>query len=143
MRTKQVRPAKLAFEIEIYISRQNDPVTKRDYIDFDFNTVKVFESFKYKLNVIEKIDLEKKEISFLIEGLSAPLLSLPEPGPAKYRYRLFDFKNTEYTLKLTKKGLEKNIYKFKVTQSRILFTRQPSKKFVNVFPKSKPEISVS
>lgn len=143
MRTKQVRPKKLAFEVEIYISRQNDPITNRDYIDFDFYTVKIFENFKYTLNVIENIDIENKVISFLIEGLSAPLLSLPASGPAKFRYRFFDFKNIEYTLKLTKKGLEKNIYKFKVTPSRILFTRQPSKKFVNVFPKSKSDISVS
>ncbi len=55
MRTKQVRPAKLDYEYELYISKDHDDIKKKDFILFDFKTKKVFENFTYE---IHSIDLE-------------------------------------------------------------------------------------
>ncbi|MEO6695878.1 MAG: hypothetical protein ABIY50_06835, partial [Ignavibacteria bacterium] len=60
MRTKQVRPEKLDYEYELYISKDHDETVKKDYILFDFRTKKVFENFAYEINVLSLIDLEKK-----------------------------------------------------------------------------------
>jgi len=132
MRTKQVRPEPKEFEYELYISKESDTITGKDYVLFDFRTTKIFEYFIYKINVFEKIAAEKKEINFRVEGLSAPKISLSNPGYANYQYRLYDFKNSEYDLKLTKPGIEKNNFKLKITKSGIKITKQPSNRFIKI-----------
>ena len=102
MRTKQVRPEKTEYEFELRISRKFNELNNKEYILFDFRTVKIFENFIYKINIEPKIDIEKKEIEFNIEGLSAPLISLSNNGVAGYQYKLNEFSNAEYTLKLIK-----------------------------------------
>ncbi|MEO8447918.1 MAG: hypothetical protein ABI528_10505 [bacterium] len=52
MRTRAVRPDKLEFEYELYISKGHDEVLKKDFILFDFRTKKIFENFPYPINVI-------------------------------------------------------------------------------------------
>jgi hypothetical protein len=133
MRTKQVRPAKLEFEYELYISREQDPILKKDYVLFDFRTKKVFENFAYKINVIPKINLENKEICFDVEGLSAPRLDISQAGNAQYIYKLFDFKNSDYDLKLTKYNKNKTFFKIKIGPKSVKITRQPRKKFIQLF----------
>ncbi|HAY34861.1 MAG TPA: hypothetical protein DCY06_12085, partial [Bacteroidetes bacterium] len=71
MRTKQVRPDKLEFEYELFISRELDKTIEKEFIQFDFRTKKVFEYFLYKINVETGIDPAKSELKFNIEGLSA------------------------------------------------------------------------
>jgi hypothetical protein len=132
MRTKQVRPEKKEFEYELYISKQFDGISKKDYVLFDFRTTKIFEYFVYKINVFEKINLEKKEINFRVEGLSAPKISLSNPGYANFQYRLYEFKNADYELKLTKPGIEKNNYKLKISKGNIKILKQPSNKFIKI-----------
>ncbi len=132
MRTKQVRPERKEFEYELHISREFDKITKKDYILFDFRTTKIFEYFVYTINVFEKINLEKKEINFRVEGLSAPRISLSNPGYANYKYKLYEFKNSDYDLKLTKPGIEKNIYKIKITKNNIKILKQPSNRFIKI-----------
>lgn len=132
MRTKQVRPEPKEFEYELYISRQFDRVAQKEFISFEFKTTKLFESFTYKINVNEKIDLEKKEIAFNIEGLSAPTVSLSQSGNAIYFYKLYNYKNTEYSLKLTKNNKNKTLYRLKVTSKNILLSKKPSKNFVKI-----------
>jgi hypothetical protein len=132
MRTKQVRPEPKEFEYELYISKESDAIKGKDYVLFDFRTTKIFEYFIYKINVFEKIAAEKKEINFRVEGLSAPKISLSNPGYANYQYRLYDFKNSEYDLKLTKPGIEKNNFKLKITKSGIKITKQPSNRFIKI-----------
>lgn len=132
MRTKQVRPERKEFEYELHISKQFDRISDRDFILFDFRTTKVFEYFIYKINVFEKINIEKKELNFRVEGLSAPRISLSSPGYATYQYKLFDFKNTEYELKLTKPGIEKNNFKLKISKGEIKITKQPINRFIKI-----------
>ena len=132
MRTKQVRPEKTEYEFELSITRNRDEMNKKDYLLFDFKTVKVFENFKYRINIEPKINLAKKEIEFNIEGLSAPLINLSSTGNAVYQYRLYDFTNTEYFLKLIKQRKVKYPFILKVTNKGIKVTKKSSKKFVNV-----------
>jgi len=132
MRTKQVRPEKTEYEFDLSISRNKDEMNKKEYLLFDFKTVKVFENFKYRINIEPKINLAKKEIEFNIEGLSAPLISLSSNGYAGYQYKLYDFTNTEYLLKLIKQRKVKYPFSIKVTNKGIKVTKRSSKKFVNV-----------
>ncbi len=132
MRTKQVRPEKTEYEFELSVSRKRDEMNKKEYLLFDFKTVKVFENFIYRINIEPKINLAKKEIEFNIEGLSAPLITLPSTGYAGYQYKLYDFTNTEYLLKLIKQRKVKYPFNLKVTNKGIKVTRKSSKKFVNV-----------
>lgn len=132
MRTKQVRPERKEFEYELYISKEFDKITKKDFILFDFRTTKIFEYFIYKINVFETINIEKKELNFRVEGLSAPKISLSNPGYANFQYRFYEFKNSDYELKLTKSGIEKNNFKLKITKSDIKILKQPSNKFIKI-----------
>jgi hypothetical protein len=132
MRTKQVRPEKTEYEFELYISKNTDALNKKEYLLFDFRTVKVFENFIYKINIEPKINLSKKELEFNIEGLSAPSISLSGNGNAGYQYKLYDFTNTEYLLKLIKQRKVKYPFNLKVTKSGIKITKKSPKKFVNV-----------
>ena len=132
MRTKQVRPEKLDYEYELYISKDHDETVKKDFILFDFRTKKVFENFNYELNVIHEIDLEKKQLQFNVEGLSAPRLDISKTGTAGHRYKLFDYKNLEYSLKLMKYGKNKILYKIKINPKSVKITQTPRKRFINV-----------
>ncbi len=132
MRTRAVRPDKLDYEYELDISKGYDEILKKDYILFDFRTKKVFENFEYKITVIPKIELEKKDLLFNIEGLSAPRLDISKAGSAGCRYKLYDYKNVEYDLKLMKYKKGKILYKFKVSPKSIKLTLNPKKTFIKV-----------
>lgn len=132
MRTKQVRPEKLDFEYELYISKEYDEVKKVNYILFDFRTKKLFESFHYKINVIPDISPEKKELSFNVEGLSAPVVDVSKSGYANYSYKFYDFKNTEYKLILFKYNKDKNLFKLKFTGNSVKIVSEPKNKFINL-----------
>jgi len=133
MRTRAVRPDKLDYEYELNISKGHDEILNKDYILFEFRTKKIFENFAYRINVIPKIDIEKKEIQFNIEGLSAPRLDISKASHAIYEYKFFDYKNVEYTLKLLKYAKGKIVLKFKITPKTVKLTLDPKKKFINVF----------
>jgi len=132
MRTKQVRPEKLKFEFELQISRGYERTKEEEYILFKFITTKVFQSFIYKINVTPKIDLENKKLEFLIEGLSAPVITIAKSGNALFEFRLFNFKNTEYDLVIRKLDVEKNNFKIKITKTGVKITKKPTKIFLKV-----------
>ena len=132
MRTKQVRPDKLDYEYELYISHQFDNTLKKNYILFDFRTTKVFENYIYKMNVSEKINPKNKKLDFNIEGLSAPIISIPKTGSACYQYKYFDFKNSSYNLILKNQRKDKNEFVIKITKTTIKIAKQPRKKFIKI-----------
>ncbi|MEP7146221.1 MAG: hypothetical protein ABI792_04340 [bacterium] len=133
MRTRAVRPDKLDYEYELNISKGHDEILNKGFLLFEFRTKKIFENFAYRINIIPKINLEKKELQFNIEGLSAPRLDISKASHAIYEYKLFDYKNVEYILKLLKYAKGKIILKFKVTTKSVKLTLDPKKKFINVF----------
>ncbi|MBS1517686.1 MAG: hypothetical protein JSS91_06335 [Bacteroidetes bacterium] len=133
MRTKQVRPDKLDYEYELYISREYDKTKEMEYILFDFRTKKVFEYFNYRINVEPFKDIEKKELKFNVEGLSAPVLDISKSGTASFKYNFYEFKNIEYNLVLLKYGKGKISLKLKISPKNIKITGEPSKKFLEIF----------
>ena len=132
MRTKQVRPEKMEYEFELHISREFDKTKECDYILFRFITTKIFRSFIYRINVTPRIDISKKYLEFLLEGLSAPVVSIAKSGNALYDYKLYDFKTAEYELRILKLDVDKNIFKLKISKNSIKITKQPTKKFLKV-----------
>jgi hypothetical protein len=132
MRTKQVRPEKLKFEYELHISKGYDKIKEADYIQFTLITTKIFRSFIYQINVTPKMDLDNKVIEFVIEGLSAPVISIAKSGNALYEYKLYEYKNAEYDLKIVKLDVDKNLFKLKITKGGIKLTKQPVKKFLKI-----------
>lgn len=133
MRTRQVRPDKLDFEYELYISKEHDMIQKVDYILFDFRTKKLFENFHYKINVTPAINAEKKELTFNVEGLSAPVVDVSKSGYANYIYKFYDFKNTEYKLILYKYNKNKNLYKIKITSASLKLVSESKNSFIKIF----------
>lgn len=132
MRTKQVRPDKLDYEYELYISKEHDEILKKDYILFDYRTKKVFENFVYQINIIPKTDPVKHHLEFNIEGLSAPRLDISKAGNAGYQYKFFDYKNAEYDLYLLKYAKGKIHFKLKITPKSIKITQHPKKSFIKI-----------
>jgi hypothetical protein len=132
MRTKQVRPEKLKFEYELHISKGYDKIKEAEYIQFTLITTKIFRSFIYQINVTPKMDLDNKVIEFVIEGLSAPVISIAKSGNALYEYKLYEYKYTEYDLKIVKLDVDKNLFKMKITKGGIKLTKQPVKKFLKI-----------
>ena len=132
MRTKQVRPEKLDYEYELFISHQFDNTLKKNYILFYFRTTKIFENYIYKMNVSEKINPENKKLDFIIEGLSAPIISIPKTGSAGYQYKFFEFKNSSYNLILKNQRKDKNEFVIKITKTKIKIVKQPRKKFIKI-----------
>lgn len=114
MRTKKVKPPPKKFEYILKISKKHDGYERKDYISFGFHTTKEFLTFKYILN----IETKSKDncIIFNIVGFKAPIDDLSKFGQAEYEYRFFDFKQTEYTVIVHRKDVDKS--KFKVTISR-------------------------
>jgi len=133
MRTRQVRPDKLDYEYELYISKEFDYVRKLNYILFDFRTKKLFENFNYKLNVIPAVNTDRKELVFNVEGLSAPKVDISKSGYANYEFKFYDFKNAEYSLVLLKYNKDKTLFKIKISEKTVKLTSVPKKKFINVF----------
>jgi hypothetical protein len=132
MRTKQVRPDKLKFEYELHVSKGYDKIKEAEYINFTLITTKIFRSFIYRINVTPKMDLDNKVIEFVIEGLSAPVISIAKSGNALYEYKLYGYKNTEYDLKIVKLDVDKNLFKLKITKAGMKLTKQPVKKFLKI-----------
>lgn len=132
MRTKQVRPEKLDFEYELYIYRSRDELLGKQYITFDFRTKKVFENFAYRINVVSAFNQKKKELSFNIEGLSAPLLDFSRSGPAYHIYRFFNFEDSDYELFISKYRKKKTHFRMRVSRDGIKMLQVPEDRFINV-----------
>lgn len=133
MRTKQVRPDKLEFEYELYISRELDKTKNKEFIQFDFRTIKVFENFQYNINIDSVIDSENKVLKFNIEGLSAPILDISKAGAASHKFKFYEFKNVDYDLILLKYGKNKCKFEIKISPKNIKIKSTPEKKFLEIF----------
>ncbi|MBN1633473.1 MAG: hypothetical protein JW917_04835 [Ignavibacteria bacterium] len=135
MRTKQVRPEKKEFEYELLLSYGHDIFEDRDYVLFDFRTTKIFEHFIYRINATQKVDMQNKEITFNIEGLSAPVLDLSHSGFSNYQYRLHDFKRETYTLKIMRNGKNTLTYQIRFAKKEIKIQKEPKKSFIKLIIK--------
>ena len=114
MRTKKVKPPPKKFEYKLKISKLYDRFKKQDYISFKFHTTKEFLTFKYILNI--EADTTDSAVVFNIVGFKAPTGDLSQFGTAEYEYRFYDFRNTDYSVTIHRKDVDKS--KFKLTVSR-------------------------
>ena len=116
MRTKKVKPLPKKYEYILRISKENDFYKKQDYISFKFYTAKEFLTFKYILNI--ETEISDNSIKFVIAGFRAPVSDLSKFGSAEYEYRLYEFKNTEYSVSIYRKDVDKYKFKLGITRSK-------------------------
>lgn len=137
MRTKQVRPEKKEFEYSLEISKETDKLSGKDFILFDFQTVKEFITFEYKIDVIVSFNKAKNLLTFKIEGLSAPVISFSHSGTAGYQYKFYDFVNGDYELLINNNKKQKNQFKLKIKDPEIKIKAVDDKtdKFINITTK--------
>jgi hypothetical protein len=117
MRTKKVKPPPKKFEYILNITKENDFYKKQDYISFRFKTTKQFITFKYILNI--ETQTTDNSIIFIIAGFKAPIGELSKFGSAEFEYRFYNFKNTEYSVVVLRKDVDKNKFKMNITRSKI------------------------
>jgi membrane-bound lytic murein transglycosylase len=135
MRTKQVRPEKKEFEYSLDITRETDTLSGKDYILFDFQTVKEFITYEYKIDIIPSLNKNKNQLTFKIEGLSAPVISFSHSGTAGYQYKFYDFENKDYELLISNNKKQKNQFKMKLKDSEIKILKSSTDKndkFINI-----------
>jgi membrane-bound lytic murein transglycosylase len=135
MRTKQVRPEKKEFEYSLDITRETDTLSGKDYILFDFQTVKEFITYEYKIDIIPSLNKNKNQLTFKIEGLSAPVISFSHSGTAGYQYKFYDFENKDYELLISNNKKQKNQFKMKLKDSEIKILKSSNDKndkFINI-----------
>lgn len=138
MRTKQVRPEKKEFEYSLEISIETDMLSGKDYILFEFQTVKEFITYEYKIDIIPLFNKNKNQLTFKIEGLSAPVISFSHSGTAGYQYKFYDFENKDYELLISNNKKQKNQFKLKVTDSELKLGKSSDAKidkFINITTK--------
>jgi len=116
MRTKKVKPPPKKFEYKLKISRKHDRFKKQDYISFRFSTTKEFLTFRYILNI--EAETGDNSITFNIVGFRAPTSDLSNFGSAEYEYRFYDFKNTDYSVTIHRKDVDKSRFKMTVSRSK-------------------------
>jgi len=116
MRTKKVKPPPKKFEYILKISKNHDRYEKKDYILFSFHTTKEFLTFRYILNI--EPETNDNCITFNIVGFRAPISDLSNFGRAEYEYRFFDFKQTEYTVVIHRKDVDKSKFKLNISRSK-------------------------
>jgi hypothetical protein len=75
-------PREEAHEYRLLIAPHYDERKQRNITRVVLETVKSFASFRYELTVEEKVS--SNTIAYKILGLSAPQLSLPAVGPARF-----------------------------------------------------------
>ena len=116
MRTKKIKPPPKKFEYILKISKETDIYKKQDYISFKFRTTKEFLTFKYVLNI--ETEIYDGNIIFILAGFNAPISDLSRFGTAEYEYRMYDFKNTEYSIVIHRKDVDSNKFKLNITRSK-------------------------
>jgi hypothetical protein len=132
MRTRQIRPEKKDYEFELHLFNMFDEIQNKYYILFDFRTTKIFRSFLYKINVEVRNHIDKNEIEFNVEGLSAPNFSFTEGGYADFQYRLYNFPKNEMNIRFLKSGTFSFNYIFKFKNKSIEVVKKSRKSFINI-----------
>jgi hypothetical protein len=94
-------------------------------------TTKAFASFQYELSV--QATREDRTLRYRILGLSAPSLSLPASGPARFEREYDDLQGT---FDVVIEGLDgsANTFTFDVAPGAVRIVHQPKEAFVELVP---------
>lgn len=95
-------------------------------------TVNEFTAFRYDLVVAPTLDGRK--LTLLIQGLSAPELTLPAMGPAEFQHELKDIRGT-YEIVVSKHGKVTDTYTVDVTAAAVKVVSVPEKRFSEIVTK--------
>ena len=69
-------------EFTLQIGLRYEEVEDRMVTFFRFETVRQFRAFSYEIDVVDRLDRERGQIAFIIQGVTAPQQSLAATGPA-------------------------------------------------------------
>jgi len=97
---------------------------------FLVETVKQFTNFNYQILVEESC--RKHSVTWKVHGLSAPAMSMPAVGGAKYDKIYFDMIGTVHFTMIKKDGQE-NTVTVKVGPTGVKVVELPSHPFMNVY----------
>jgi hypothetical protein len=94
-------------------------------------TTKAFASFQYELSV--QATREDRSLRYRILGLSAPTLSLPASGPARFEREYDDLQGP---VDIVIEGLDgsTNTFSFDVAPGAVRIVHQPKEGFVELIP---------
>ncbi len=93
-------------------------------------SVKEFRTFLYDIKA--DVTIEADVIRVVIQGLSAPQITIPEHGPARFNTVLYNLKGT-YTLSVSKYNGPENIFTVHFTPSKTIQKKpKPKKVFVKL-----------
>jgi len=122
----------MEFEYELRLSYYENILNDEIFILFDLQTTKIFEHYIYKINAEVIPNLPDKEIVIDIEGLSAPILDLSHSGESSFRYNLYNFKFTAYTLKILRNGKTDSVYLLRFSKNKISTVKKSKKSSVKL-----------
>lgn len=92
-------------------------------------TVIEFTAFRYDLVV--QPTLEGRTLTLLIQGLSAPQLTLPAMGPAEFRHERKDIDGS-YDIVVSKHNKQFDAYAVRVSSTAVKVEKIPEKRFSNI-----------
>ncbi|HLP16071.1 MAG TPA: hypothetical protein VK470_07430 [Bacteroidota bacterium] len=97
---------------------------------FLVETVKQFTNFNYQILIEESF--QRRTVTWKIHGLSAPAMSMPAVGGAKYHKIYFDLNGTVHFTIFKKDGQE-NTATLKVTPAGVKVVQLPEHPFMTVY----------
>lgn len=103
--------------------------TLRNVTRVILETTKTFATFSYELSVGEEID--DGSISLSVLGFKTPHLTMPAPGPARFR-KEYEGLHGMYTLVITGIDGRQNSFSLRISPKKVELLTSPRKSFVQI-----------
>ncbi len=127
-RGESVKPI-IAVEYYLLITPKYKERDKKVVTYFTLRTVPEFTYFRYE--IIVKPVIQDRTIRFDIHGLRAPLVTIPNMGPATFTAE-FENLSGDYTLIVSKHGKKVNRFLLKIKKNKIIVEKSPENKFIEI-----------
>jgi hypothetical protein len=92
-------------------------------------TTKTFATFPYELSVREEIDDDS--ITLAVLGFKTPHLTMPAPGPARFRKEYENLRGT-YTVLIAGIDGRENSFSIRISPKKVELLKSPRKPFVQI-----------
>ena len=127
-RGKREKPV-LGAEYILLVTPYINPRTGEKVTLIGLRTVREFTNFRYDLVV--QPNLDGRTLTLLIQGLSAPELTLPAMGPAEFRLERKDLEGT-YDVVVSKHNKMFDSYTVRVTPAEVKVEKVPGERFSEI-----------
>jgi hypothetical protein len=117
-------PKKTEIEYKLRIVPYQDKRLGKEGHLFELETIKEFRTFRYDIEVDVKISGES--ISFSIQGINTPQISIPEHGPARFSKVLYGLKG-QYAVGVSKSTGSENLFKVHFTSRKTILKKSKIK----------------